>query len=205
MNRFLPLLVSCLVLGLQGRLAAQEPATGDPSSKSISAPTSSQESRPATTVDINEKLKNSFVSLNFSPGTTIEQATTFLSIESKRLDPDHKGINFIIQPDASTSAKPIALTLNNVPIREALRYICLLADVKYKVQDYAISIVPLSQNTDELISRTFIVDPNFVEPPSNVSLESVAAATFGGNAGGNGQGGGRPSPQTPTPGTGADK
>jgi general secretion pathway protein D len=182
MNRFLPLLVLCLALGLQGRLTAQESA----------GTTSAPVVLTRTTSDIDQKLKNTFLSLDFSPGTTIEQATTFLSIESKRLDPDHKGINFIIQPDASTSAKPISLTLNNVPLREALRYVCLLANVKFKVQDYAISIVPLSQNTDDLITRTFTVEPSFVEPPSNVSLDSAAAQAFGENAGGNGQGGGRP-------------
>jgi general secretion pathway protein D len=196
MNRVLPLLVSCLALGLQGRLAAQESAGGNQSSAAASAGAT-----PAVGTAVDIKLKNIFVSLDFSPGTMIEQATTFLSIKSKMLDPQHKGINFIIQPEASTSAKPVSLTLDNVPLGEALRYVCLLANVKYKVQDYAISIVPLSQNTDDLVRRTFIVDPNFVEPPSNVSLNSAAAATFNENAGGN-QGGGRPLPQTATPGTG---
>jgi general secretion pathway protein D len=196
MNRVLPLLVSCLTLGIQGRLAAQQSAVGDQSSAAASAGATS-----AVGAAIDKKLKDIVVSLDFSPGTTIEQATTFLSIKSKMLDPDRKGINFIIQPEASTSAKPISLTLNNVPLKEALRYVCLLANVKYKVQDYAISIVPFSQNTDNLIRRTFIVEPNFVEPPSNVSLNSAATATFGGN----GQGGGRPLPQTATPGTGTDK
>ena len=187
MNRLLPLLVLCLALGLQGRLAAQE----------ASGATSAPDLLTRTTSDIDQKLKNTLLSLDFSPGTTIEQATTFLSIESKRLDPDHKGINFIIQPDASTSAKPISLTLNNVPLREALRYVCLLADVKFKVQDYAISIVPISQNTDDLITRTFIVQPDFVEPPSNVSLDSAAEQAFGENAGGSG--GGRPAPPAAKP------
>jgi general secretion pathway protein D len=150
----------------------------------------------ATTFNIDQQLRSIFVSLDFSPGTTIEQATTYLSIKSKTLDPQHKGVNFIIQPEASTSAKPISLTLNNVPLGEALRYICQLANVKFKVQDYAISIVPFSQNTDDLISRTFIVQPNFVEPPSAVSTASVAATVFGGGA----AGGARPLPPAVAPG-----
>jgi general secretion pathway protein D len=125
-----------------------------------------QESQPslvrATNFDIDQKLKSIFISPDFT-NVSIEQATNFLYTESKRLDePTHKGIPFIIQPDASTSAKPISLTLNNVPVGEALRYICQLANVKYKIQDYAISIVPFTQNTDDLISRVFIVQPSFV-------------------------------------------
>jgi general secretion pathway protein D len=144
------------------------------------ATTEAQESQPALTRSTNfgldQKLNIIFLSLDFNEAS-IEEATNFLSIESKRLDPDHKGVNFIIQPEASTSAKPISLTLNNVPLGEALRYVCQLANVKYKVEDYAISIVPFNQNTDELISRTFNVPPSFVAPPSEATtLESAATA-----------------------------
>jgi len=128
-----------------------------------------QEGQPTlvrtTNFGLEEKLKDIFLSLDFN-NATIEEATNFLSIESARLDPEHKGVNFVIEPAASTSAKPVSLTLNNVPLGEALRYVCQLANVKYKVQDYAISIVPFSQSTDDLISRTFIVQPNFVAPPA---------------------------------------
>ena len=54
------------------------------------------------------------MSLEFT-NATIEEATNFLSVESKRLDPEHKGVNFVIQPEASTTAKPVSITLNNVP------------------------------------------------------------------------------------------
>jgi general secretion pathway protein D len=129
-----------------------------------------QEEQPAITAksnfDIDQKLKSIFIpSLDFTD-VTIEQATNFLYTESKRLDePAHKGIPFIIQPDASESAKTITLSLNNVPVYEALRYICQLANVKYKVQDYAVSIVPFTANIDDFISRTFVVQPSFVAPP----------------------------------------
>jgi general secretion pathway protein D len=143
---------------------------------------SAQEAQPtiirATNFDIDEKLKSIFISLDFN-NATIEEATDFLSTESKRLDPDHKGANFIIDSTASSSAKPITLTLNNVPLGEALRYVCQLANVKFKVQDYAISIVPFSQSTDDLISRTFIVQPNFVAPPSASGTIGSATANFG--------------------------
>ena len=135
-----------------------------------------------TNFDIDQKLKSIFVSPNFD-NVTIEQATNFLYTESKRLDePTHKGVSFIIQPDASSAAKSISLTLNNVPIDEALRYICQLANVKYKIQDYAISIVPFSASTEDLISRVFIVQPSFVAAPT--------AATGEGAAGGSDSGGG---------------
>jgi general secretion pathway protein D len=139
---------------------------------------SAQEAQPPllarTNFGLDEKLKNIYLSLDFT-NATIEEATSFLSVESQRLDPDHKGINFIIQPEASNTAKPVTLALNNVPLGEALRYVCQLANVKYKVQDYAISIVPYTESTEDLVSRTFIVQPSFVAPPG--ATGEVGSAT----------------------------
>jgi general secretion pathway protein D len=150
------------------------------------ATSSAQEAQPnlvrATNFGLDQELKSIFLSLDFT-NATIEEATNFLSIESKRLDPAHKGINFIIQPEASTTAKPVTIALNNVPLGEALRYVCQLANVKFKVQDYAISIVPFTSNTDDLVSRTFVVQPNFVvSPPPPGTIDSATgnnAATSG--------------------------
>ena len=132
-----------------------------------------------TNFGLDQKLKNIYLSLDFN-NATIEEATNFLSVESNRLDPDHKGVSFVIEPAASASAKPVTLTLNNVPLGEALRYVCQLANVKYKVQDYAISIVPFSQSTDDLVSKTFIVQPNFVAPPAATGTIGSATAGLGG-------------------------
>ena len=91
---------------------------------------------------IQNKLQTITLSLDFS-NATIAEATEFLNVKSKELAPDKKGINFVISPDAASSAKTITLNLNNVSMGEALRYICQLAGVQYKVQDDAIEIVPL--------------------------------------------------------------
>ena len=125
----------------------------------------------ATNFDIDQKLNSIFLSLDFT-NASIEAATDYLYSKSKELDePAHKGIPFIIQPDASSSAKPITLSLNNVPVGEALRYICQLANVKFKVQDYAISIVPFTASIDDMISRNFIVPPTFVAPQETTPTE----------------------------------
>ena len=150
----------------------------------------------STNFGIDQRLKNIYVSLDFN-NATIEEATNYLSIESKRLDPEHKGVNFVIQPEASTSAKPVSITLNNLPLGEALRYVCQLASVKFKVHDYAISIVPFSQNTDDLVRRTFIVQPSFVAPPSSGTVVSATTGILSG-------GGGRVVPTQTAPTTGSE-
>jgi general secretion pathway protein D len=143
----------------------------------------------ATNFGLDEQLKTIFLSLDFN-NATIEEATNFLSVESKRLDPNHKGVNFIIQPEASSTAKPVSITLNNVPLGEALRYVCQLANVKFKVQDYAISIVPFTESDIDLVTRKFNVQPSFVAVPTTGAIGSATDSLLGGAA----PGGGRPLP-----------
>jgi hypothetical protein len=88
---------------------------------------------------IQQELQSVMISLNFNNATIVE-ATNLFNVDSKRLDPDHKAINFVIPPGVATTAKPVSVCLKNVPLSEALRYVCLLANVKYEVQEYSISI-----------------------------------------------------------------
>ncbi len=99
-----------------------------------------------------------------------------------------KGINFVIpRPRSSGAAAPAAdggleaapldttttttdasqiripkLFLTNVPVSEALRQICEAARMKYRVGEYAVSIVPISDDTEEIIYRVFTVPPDFL-------------------------------------------
>lgn len=69
----------------------------------------------------------------------------------------------------------ITLTLSNVPLIEALRYLTELAGLKYKIEPYAVSIVPLTENTDELVTKEYRVPPGFIP----AQTPGTAAATPG--------------------------
>ncbi len=57
---------------------------------------------------------------------------------------------------------PITLTLANIPLGAALKYVTNLANLKYKVDQYAVTVVPLSTPTDVLLTKNFSVRPNFI-------------------------------------------
>jgi len=118
---------------------------------------------------MDRKLKSMVVSIDFT-NANIDQAIQALAALSKQRDPDHKGINFLIQPEASTSAKPITLKLDNVPLGVALHYVCELGGVHYKIDNYFVVIAPMSVVGDELVKRTFRVDPSFVEAASSAGV-----------------------------------
>jgi general secretion pathway protein D len=68
------------------------------------------------------------------------------------------------------------LALSNVPLIEAIRYLTELAGLKYKIEPYAVSIVPLSENTDELVTKEYRVPPSFIPTTSNTPDGSAPVA-----------------------------
>jgi general secretion pathway protein D len=57
----------------------------------------------------------------------------------------------------------ITLSLSNIPLMEALRYITDLANLKVKIDPYAISIVPVWVNTETLLTKEYKVPPGFIQ------------------------------------------
>lgn len=117
---------------------------------------------------INQKLKSMIIKdLSFTDAT-IEDAANALAARSKELDPDPAklGISFIVKPEAASSAKTFSLNLRNIPMEDALRYITQLANVKPKVEEYAVVIVPIRESIEVLLRRTFNVAPSFFPPPA---------------------------------------
>lgn len=69
-----------------------------------------------------------------------------------------------------TSADPrITLTLNQIPLGEALRYIASQANLKVKVEPYAVLIIPLSDMSNDLLTKQYRVPPWFISGSLNPS------------------------------------
>ncbi|MDP9290945.1 MAG: type II and III secretion system protein, partial [Verrucomicrobiota bacterium] len=66
----------------------------------------------------------------------------------------------------------ITLSLTNIPMLEALRYIAQQANLKIKIDPYAVSIVPLTEPTDILITKEYRVPPGFISSSSGASPSS---------------------------------
>lgn len=124
---------------------------------------------------IDQKLKSMVIKDLVFTDASIEDAANALAAKSKELDKDAAklGISFIVKPEALSSAKPFSLNLRNIPMEDALRYITKLADVKYKVEEFAVVIVPVKESTEVLLRRQFNVPPSFFPAPSVASNENA--------------------------------
>jgi general secretion pathway protein D len=102
----------------------------------------------------------------------------------------------IVAP-AVVSAAPISpgearitITLNQIPLGEALRYIAAQAGLKVKVEPYAVSIIPITEQSNDLLTKEYRVPPGFISTSVNVGRSALeqgayktgAAAPVGGGA-----------------------
>jgi general secretion pathway protein D len=141
---------------------------------------------------ITEKLRRIIIPKIDFEDTSVEEAIDFLrlraaELDTLELDPDKKGINFVIRRpkssqlgggdlgglDAATGDVPLLgggdpgalrineLRLRNVPLAVALRYITDATKLRYKVDDYAVTLVPQTETGEDLYTRTFRVPPDF--------------------------------------------
>src|SRR5438876_1895426 len=77
------------------------------------------------------------------------------------------------------------ITLNQVPLGEALRYIANQAGLKVKVEPYAVSIIPITEQSNDLITKQYRVPPGFISTgvlPGTSLLQRGAYKTAQGTA-----------------------
>ncbi|NNE92813.1 MAG: type II and III secretion system protein, partial [Verrucomicrobiales bacterium] len=86
-------------------------------------------------------------------------------IDDLELDPAKKGVNFIIDTSQAADApeRPVTIRLNNVPLESALKYIAQLVGMKYRVEEFAVTLVPLTDTGDSAnLTRSWQVPPYFL-------------------------------------------
>ncbi len=79
----------------------------------------------------------------------------------------------VIAPAVNPADARITLALNQIPLGEALRYIASQAGLKVKVEPYAVSIIPLSEQSNELVTREYRVPPGFISSTVNTGTSAL--------------------------------
>jgi len=102
-------------------------------------------------------------------------------LDNDPADAGDRGVNIVLKLDETAATQTITLDLANVPLRDALDYVTRLANLKTKVEPYAVLIVPLTEETDVLLTKEYRVPPGFITSmPSGGSDTGVTGeATVG--------------------------
>ncbi len=81
----------------------------------------------------------------------------------------------------------ITLELNHIPLGEALRYIANQAGLKLKVEPYAVSLVPRTELSSDLLVKRYHVPPEFFGGPLDVGYYLQGSQLGGGQGSAQGQ------------------
>jgi general secretion pathway protein D len=81
------------------------------------------------------------------------------------------------------AAARITVTLDNIPLGEALRYVANQAGLKVKVEPYAVALIPLSEQSNDLITKRYHVPPEFFGGPLDVGYYIGTNLGVGGEQG----------------------
>ena len=128
---------------------------------------------------------------------TIREAVEILKQKSRQFDSfsadsKTKGVNIVLkipppaapvnegetpEPGSEAPATPVVtensrvnLDLKNVPLIEAIRYLTELTGLKQKIEPFAVSLIPATESTEELLVKEYRVSPNLI--PSTSPSES---------------------------------
>ena len=91
-----------------------------------------------------------------------------------------------VAPPMNPAEARITITLNQIPLGEALRYIASQAGLKVKIEPYAVSVIPISEQSADLLTKEYRVPPGFISSTVNVgpsSLNAPARTATGGGGG----------------------
>lgn len=111
---------------------------------------------------IQQKLRSLKIArIDFS-GAALDEVVEYLRVRSRDLDPEKKGIDFVVSVPADYSAPLISLNLSEVPLEDVVRYVTQMANLTFRVEDYAVRLVSASEGSDILISKSYKVPPDFI-------------------------------------------
>ncbi len=140
---------------------------------------------------LTEKLRRIIIPRIDFQDTTVEEAIDFLrqravECDTLELDPSRRGMNIVLRPGIPRGLKIKELKLQNVPIAVALKYICDATKLRYKSDDYAVTLVPQTETGEDIFTRTFQVPPDFAASLEGGGPSGGEVDPFAGPAAGSG-------------------
>lgn len=110
-----------------------------------------------------QKLRNLKLPKVEFAAASLDEVVEYLRITSKDVDPEGRGIDFIVNTDEATRGKTLTLSLLDTPVEQILRYAVDLVGASFRVDQHAVIVTSLSERSTSLISRSYVVPPDFIQ------------------------------------------
>jgi general secretion pathway protein D len=93
----------------------------------------------------------------------LDEVIEYLRITTASLDPEGKGVDFIINAPDETKSRTMNLSLQDMPLEEVVRYVVQMAQAAYRVEESAVVITSLTEKSTAMISKSYRVPPDFLQ------------------------------------------
>ncbi len=121
-----------------------------------------------------KKGVNIFLKVSAGGGSTPDSGNEILALPGADAAPGDVTGQVTAEPTEDTR---VTLALDNVPLYEALRYVSQLAGLKIKIDPVAVSIVPVTEVSTELVTKEYRVPPTFI--PTQAATAAATQEGFG--------------------------
>ncbi len=98
----------------------------------------------------------------------VNTAIEYLRLKSTELDPEGRGVKFVLDEqniataDANALSQQFSIEMSSAPLGVVLGYICEFAGLRYNVERFAVKIVPSADvSSEQIFSKTYSVPPSF--------------------------------------------
>lgn len=136
---------------------------------------------------LEQKLKSIVIPRLEFNGARIQDVLTFLSMKSQELDqgetdPAGRGVSILLDTSGSSEAagipdRLVTVRLSNIPLDAALGYVTQQVRLKYRVDNFAVTVVPENVDIESgLVTRTYVVPPGFISGGGGGVTSSVGPA-----------------------------
>lgn len=146
-------------------------------------------------VKVSTKLERIIIPQIALDQSSLDEALDFIRVkaaenDTTESDPARKGVNITVNlgpPDSETAMRirgmRFDLRLSNVPLATILKYITDITRTSYTTDDFAVVIRPHGSTSDELLTRSFSVPPDFLTNlGTGAAAEKPADDPFAGDA-----------------------
>ena len=90
-------------------------------------------------MDLREKLATLIVPELAMDDMPVMEVFQALRQQSKDLDPARQGVNLLVQCAKGEPQQKISVSLTNVPLGEAIRYVCMASGLSYRIDPAAVT------------------------------------------------------------------
>ena len=104
---------------------------------------------------------------------SLDEVIDYLRVTARNIDPQGRGVDFIVNLEQDARNKKQSLDLANIPLEELIRYVTEKVGAVYKVEPNAVVIGSLTERSTTLTTKTYKVPPDFIQ---TAAVDTAGAA-----------------------------